>query len=141
MSQRGPIIVIEDDTNDADVILAAIREIGVKNEVKRFADAQSGYDYLCTSAEQPLVILSDIRMPGMDGLSLLKKIQANDYLRKKAIPFVLFTGIATREIVNEAFANGVQGYYKKADSYVALKDQILVIISYWTRSLHPNVEW
>lgn len=141
MSLRGPIVVIEDDVNDADVIITAIREIGVKNEVKQFSNAQEGYDYLSATTEQPLIILSDIRMPGIDGLSLLKKIRANDGLRKKAIPFVLFSGIASREIVNEAFAHGVQGYYKKADDYVALRDQILVIISYWTRSLHPNVEW
>src|SRR4051812_20587707 len=111
MSRAQPIIVIDDDTNDVEVMEAAIQEIGVQNEVKKFQNAQSAYDYLCVTTDQPLIILSDIHMPGMDGLSLLKKIQKSDYLRKKAIPFVMFTGLASQQLVDEAFFNGVQGYY------------------------------
>lgn len=140
MALHGPVLVIEDDTSDADAIAAAVRELGVKNEVKPFASGQQALDYLAVTTDKPLVILSDIRMPGMDGLSLLQTIQNTPFLRDKAIPFVFFTGIATPDIVNKAYKNGVQGFYKKANSYGELKDQIFAILAYWTRSLHPNME-
>jgi CheY-like chemotaxis protein len=140
MALTGPVLVIDDDTNDAEVIEAAIRDLGVKNEVKRFASALLAIDYLFMTTDQPLIILSDIRMPGMDGLSLLKKIAETPYLREKAIPFVFLTGFATRQIVDTAYKIGVQGFYRKASSYVELKDQIFSIMAYWTRCLHPNTE-
>src|SRR6476660_9230099 len=103
MPLRGPILLIEDDHNDADVIKAAISELGVENEVKSFYGAQEAFEYLMFTKDKPLVILCDVRMLGLDGLAFLKNIHSNDYLRKKAIPFIFFTGIATQEIVNKAY--------------------------------------
>jgi CheY-like chemotaxis protein len=140
MALRGPVVVIEDDTNDADVIAAAIAELRIPNELRHFGSAPDALEYLMTTREKPLVILSDIRMPGMDGLALLRHIWNTDFLRQKSIPFVFFTGLATRQLVTEAYEMGVQGFFKKADNYVELRDQMYAILAYWARSLHPNVE-
>ena len=137
MAVQGPILLIEDDLNDADVIAAAITELGVKNELKLFS-AQDALDYLTVTTDRPFLILSDIRMPGLDGLALLKQIHCTEYLRKKAIPFIFYTGIVTRDIINEAYDIGVQGFYKKADHFTAIKDQLLSILVYWRQCLHPN---
>ena len=140
MALRGPVVVIDDDSNDADVIAAAIAELKIPNAIHHFHSATEALDYLMVTEEKPLVILSDIRMPGMDGLALLRHIQSTEFLRRKAIPFVFFTGIATRQIVNESYELDVQGFFKKADNYIELRDQIYSILSYWTRCLHPNAE-
>lgn len=138
MAITGPILVIEDDPNDTDVISAGFKELGVKNEVKPFNSALDALEYLKATSDKPLIILCDVRMPGMDGLAFLQYIYNSEHLRKKSIPFVFFTAMASPDIINKAYELGVQGFYKKATSFTALKDQLLSILIYWRHCLHPN---
>lgn len=138
MPLKGPILLIEDDYNDAEVITAAIRELAFVNEIIHFDGAGRALTYLLETTQQPLIIISDIRMPRMDGMSLLRQIQSTEVLRIKAIPFVFMTGVVTRAIVNEAYNIGVQGFYEKPHIYEALKEQLYFILHYWARCIHPN---
>ena len=140
MALEGPIIVIEDDPNDTDVISTALTELGVKNSIVTFNLAKEALAYLWETKEKPLLILSDVRMPEMDGLTLLQSIYSAEYLKKKSIPFIFFTVLASSDIINRAYDLGVQGFYKKADNYTNLKDQLLSIVVYWKQCLHPNSE-
>lgn len=87
---KGPIIIIEDDKDDQEVYVEAIKAIGIPNEIYFFNDGREALDYLLNTEEQPFIILSDINMPGMTGLELKKVIQDDPYLCTKGIPFVLF---------------------------------------------------
>jgi len=138
MALQGPIVLVEDDHNDAEVITAAIHEIGIPNKIQVLHDAREAFDYLMQTDEQPFVILCDIRMPLMDGLSFRKNICENEFLRKKSIPFVFYTGLVSQEMVNEAYDMDVQGFYLKAKSYEGVKDQLQSILRYWSQCLHPN---
>jgi CheY-like chemotaxis protein len=140
MALEGPIIVIEDDPNDTDVISTALTELGVKNNIVTFNLAKDALAYLWETKEKPLLILSDVRMPEMDGLTLLQSIYNAEYLKKKSIPFIFFTVLASTDIINRAYDLGVQGFYQKADNYTKLKDQLLSIVVYWKQCLHPNSE-
>jgi CheY-like chemotaxis protein len=140
MALTGPVLVIEDDTTDADVIATAIVELGATNKVLRFTSGRQALDYLMTTTEEPMLIMCDIRMPGMNGLTLLREIHNTESLRRKAIPFIFFTALVSPQIINEAYETGVQGFFRKADSYTKVKDQILSILLYWNRCLHPNSE-
>lgn len=135
---RAPILVIEDDQEDAQLITEAIKANGITNAVTHFSSAADAFKYLLSTTEQPLIIISDIRMPGLDGLSLLKNIVANDYLRDKAIPYVFLTALSDDKLIREAFRLSVQGYFRKASTFQGLKDQLLSILIYWRGSLHPN---
>jgi len=141
MALNGPIILVEDDTNDVDVIIEAIKEIGVTNEVIAFYTAQEAYDFLITTTESPFFILCDVRMPYVDGLSFRRNIFKNEELRKKSIPFIFFTGLVSQDIVNEAYNLEVQGFFEKAPSYDAIKEQLLTLCLYWKQCLHPNIKF
>jgi CheY-like chemotaxis protein len=138
MARTGPVLLIEDDENDIEVICAALRDLKVENPVHVFRDGQSALAYLRSTDEQPFFILSDIRMPAVDGISLRRTICKEPYLRRKSIPFIFLSGIATQDIINEAYDLSVQGFYRKAKNYVALKDQLYGIVVYWRQCLHPN---
>jgi DNA-binding response OmpR family regulator len=58
------------------------------------------------------VILSDYQMPGTDGIEFLKILQETGSL----IPFLLFTGNGSEEVVIEAINNGATGYIQKGGS-------------------------
>lgn len=66
------------------------------------------------------VVLSDIRMPVMDGLTLLKKIRERDYRK----PLVLMISGYTDSPLDEIFALGAGGYFSKPFSASSIKDAI-----------------
>jgi len=138
MSKTGPIILVEDDPNDLDVLSAALADNGVQNKIMCFDSAQNALDYLLVTTDKPFVILCDIRMPGMNGLEFRNTINENDFLRKKSIPFIFLTVAASQEIVDEAYDLTVQGFLKKPTNFEDLKKKLDCIVSYWASCLHPN---
>jgi CheY-like chemotaxis protein len=138
MASQGPIILVEDDLNDIEVITTAVKELGYLNPVHQFMHAQEALDYLRTTAEKPFIILCDIRMPRINGLAFRKSITDDDFLWKKSIPFVFFAAAVSPDIINEAYEMHVQGFYEKARSYAAVKEQLSAILVYWGECLHPN---
>ena len=138
MSKTGPVILVEDDPNDMDVIKTAIIENGVKNEIICFDGASNAMEYLLHTQDKPFVILCDIRMKGMNGLEFRDAINADDFLRKKAIPFVFLTAAASQDIVDEAYDLTVQGFLEKPKAYAELRLLLRNVFSYWRSCLHPN---
>jgi len=138
MSLTGPIILIEDDTNDLDVIRAALEENGVKNELKIFTNASGALEYFMITLDLPFIILCDIRLPGMNGLEFRSAINQNEALRKKSIPFIFYTAAVSQQIVNVAYDMTVQGFFEKPDNFDQLKIQLHTIIHYWQKCIHPN---
>lgn len=138
MSTKGPIISVEDDEDDQFLIRDVLKELGVTNEILFFSNGQLALDYLIVAQEQPFLILCDVNMPVMNGLELHTKIAENEFLRRKAIPFVFLTTAANAKLVNEAYLKSVQGFYQKASSFEAFQKQIQAIIVYWQGCLHPN---
>lgn len=138
MSLKGPIILIEDDPDDLDVLVNALMENEVHNEIKTFTSASDALGYFLTTKDLPFLILCDIRMPGMNGLELRQTINDNDFLRKKSIPFIFYTVAVSQPIVDIAYGLTVQGFFEKPESFDALKIQLKNVIGYWSNCLHPN---
>lgn len=138
MALQGPIISIEDDEDDQHLIGMAVQTLKISNELRFFHNGQEALTYLETTHEKPLLILCDINMPIMNGLELRKRINENEYLKRKSIPFIFLTTAANPEIIRYAYDETVQGFYKKAHSYDGLQKQIELIVEYWKSCLHPN---
>ena len=116
MAKEGPIIIVEDDADDHELLKEAFIKLEVDNELRFLNNGQEALDYLTSTKEQPFMILSDINMPVMDGLTLAETINSNDYLKSKSIPFIIFTTTENPLIVNRAYKLSVQGYFKKQNS-------------------------
>ncbi|RZJ72562.1 response regulator [Flavobacterium sp.] len=138
MSKKGPILLIEDDLNDVDVIVSALKENSVKNVIKHFGKAQDALDYLAKTTEQPFLVISDIMMNTMNGLELRKTIDENEFLRKKSIPFIFLTQAVSQDVVDEAYDLTVQGFFEKGNNYEDVKKQLDCMVSYWSKCVHPN---
>ena len=133
-----PIIQIEDDADDQLLVLKALQASSITNPVRFFNNGQQVLDYLSSTLEQPLIILCDVRMPVMDGFELRDRIDADEYLRNKSIPFIFFSTWANKELVDRAYEGTIQGYHQKQASFEELKEELALIIAYWKRCLHPN---
>ena len=63
--------------------------------------------------EKPMVIFLDVRMPGMDGIGVLKRIRAKD----KELPVIIVTAYGDREKEEEASNLGISGFFPKGADF------------------------
>ena len=138
MNKTGTIIVIEDDTDDQVILNEIFEELNFKNEIIFFGDGEQALKYLIKTDIEPFLILSDINMPKLNGIELREKININEDLRLKCIPYLFFTTSREQKYVVDAYSKSVQGFFVKPDSYEKLKRTIKIIIEYWQECESPN---
>ncbi|MFP5040907.1 response regulator [Parasediminibacterium sp. JCM 36343] len=138
MNKKGPIIIIEDDIDDQEVLAEIFLELDYNNEIIYFGDGEKALDYLLKSDIEPFLILSDINMPKLNGIELREKVHTNEDLRLKCIPYLFFTTTAEQKYVVDAYSKSVQGFFIKPSSYEKLKRTIKIIVDYWVECESPN---
>jgi CheY-like chemotaxis protein len=138
MNNNGPIIIVEDDEDDRELLAGVFRKINLQNEIIFFTDGKLAYDYLVESQIVPFLILSDIHMPGLNGPELCTKIRLDEKLQKLYIPFIYFTTSTTRMAIADAYAAAADGFFIKPNSYGELEDSIKNIVAYWTECHLPS---
>jgi CheY-like chemotaxis protein len=139
MPKSGPIVVIEDDLDDQEIVTMIVTEIGIKNEMVFFSNAQGAFQFLKSTLEQPFIILCAINLPGMDGLELKRQVDEDHELRQKCVPFIFFSTAATKDVVTEAFTEmNIQGFFEKSNKLEELRSSLKTILDYWKLCRHPN---
>jgi len=120
MSKR--LLVVDDEPNLLVAVAACLRGEGYE-----VTTARGGREALVRLAEtMPDLIVSDIRMPGMDGYTLARQIRAN--ARTALVPIVFLTAKDETADRIEGFRNGVDAYLTKPfepDELVAVIKSIL----------------
>ena len=138
MNKNGPIVVIEDDQDDQNILTDVFKELAYPNSILFFPDGVQALDYLTASDDKPFLILSDINLPKLNGLELRAKIHNNEQLRLRCIPYLFFTTSGTHKAVVEAYSQSIQGFFVKPASYATLKQMMQRIIEYWHCCQAPN---
>lgn len=133
-----PIIILEDDLDDQEIIKEVLEDLQVPYRVDFYMHAKELLDYLYTTRESPFLILSDVNLPTMNGLELRKIIHDEDFLRLKSIPFVFFSTSSDEYAVKQAYDLTVQGYFVKPYSIPDIKATLKLIIDYWEKCEHVN---
>ena len=109
----GTILLVEDERTLARAIQAFLNEEGY--EVVVATDAESALERLDTV--RPDLVFSDVRLPGMDGIALLKRLQAFD----ASLPVIILTAHGSVEGAVEAMKLGAFHYLKKPVDLEELK--------------------
>ena len=138
MNKQGPIIVIEDDIEDQEILTHVFKNLDYPNEVIFFSDGQDALDFLVASKEKPFLILSDINMPKLSGFQLRDKIHTNEKLTLKCIPYLFFTTASTPQTVIDAYSKSVQGFFVKPGSMERLEKTMKKIVEYWQECEAPE---
>jgi len=138
MNKGGPIIIIEDDIDDQEILSAVFNELNYKNEIIFFGDGEKALEYLTTTELEPFIIFSDINMPRLSGMELREKIHQNEDLRLKSIPYLFFSTSAEQRHVIDAYSKSIQGFFVKPSGYNEIKETIKTIVSYWECCVSPN---
>jgi len=138
MHKEGPIIVIEDDVDDQEILAEIFLKLGHSNQVHYFADGNKALEFINQTDVHPFLILSDINMPRINGFEVRNMVFTNEELHTKCIPYLFFTTSATKKSVIDAYALSVQGFFVKANSIQGLESTIRKIIDYWKECVAPN---
>ncbi|HVG15224.1 MAG TPA: response regulator [Chitinophagaceae bacterium] len=138
MIRSGPVVVIEDDLDDQEILQTVFSNLGYDNEIIFFGDGQKALDYLNDTDAIPFLILSDINLPKLDGFALRDKIKMDERLQLKCIPYLFFTTASSQRAVIDAYSASVQGFFVKGQSIREVQNTISIIMQYWTLCSSPN---
>jgi CheY-like chemotaxis protein len=138
MNRNGPVIVIEDDVDDQELLTEVFASLQYPNKIIFFDDGEKALDFLNRTDLIPFLILSDINMPKLDGFALRDKIKMDAKLQVKCIPYLFFSTAVNHKAVIDAYSASVQGFFVKQTSIEELEKTISVIMEYWKRCSSPN---
>lgn len=137
MNSKAPVIIIEDDPDDQDVLKEVFAKLKYGNELLFFSDGYKTLQYLNSTDVAPFLMLCDINMPKMDGFTLKEKIEQDPDLNLRCIPYIYFSTNFSRDTVEKAYQLSAQGFFKKLDTQQELQATISVIMEYWSRCATP----
>ncbi len=138
MNKDGPIVVIEDDADDQEILVDIFKSLDYKNSIGFFSEGEAALKYLTDTKIKPFLILSDINMPKLSGFQLREKIHTNEDLNLKCIPYLFFTTTSNQKAVIDAYSQSVQGFFVKANTVDKLQHTIKTIIEYWRECDAPH---
>lgn len=138
MNNNGPVIIIEDDIDDKEMLEQVFHKLAYPNQLLFFSDGQAALDFLNHMEVEPFLILSDINMPKLDGFALRNKIRLDAKLQVKCIPYLFFSTASSQRAVIDAYSLSVQGFFIKQNTVAELEKTIIVIMEYWKRCTAPN---
>jgi CheY-like chemotaxis protein len=115
----GPVLIVEDDENDALLVKRAFERAGLANEVQVLTSGCLAIAYLngdppyedLGKYPAPALVLLDLKLPGMDGFEVLKWIRRQPPL--ESLPVVVLTGADELNMVSQAHELGATAFLVK----------------------------
>jgi DNA-binding NarL/FixJ family response regulator len=133
MNPSGPIIIIEADPDEVDLLRDAILQVGCTREVIALTDPIDAINSLKIQ-EKPFMILCNISMHGVNGFSLRKAILDDEELTWKCRPFLFYAAIGSEKDRKQVFDLGAHGYLHGINDFDVLVDTLRTAIKYWELS-------
>jgi two-component system response regulator len=131
------ILLIEDNLNDAELAMRALRKNSIANNIIHLKDGAAALDFLFGTGEyherninnKPKVILLDLKMPKVSGIEVLEKIKANELTKK--IPVVVLTSSKEHPDVEKSYALGANSYIVKPVDFESFRKTVNDLGVYW----------
>ena len=135
--KQKKILLVEDNPDDTELAILALKSKGVVNKIDHVVDGQEALDYLfCENKysardikEKPAVILLDLNLPKISGLEVLKTIRADK--RTRLLPVVIFTSSREEKDMVNGYNFGANSYIRKPVDADKFNDAISQLKMYW----------
>jgi two-component system response regulator len=128
-----PIVLVEDNPNDEELTVRALRRSGIANEIVVARDGQEALDVLLgTESRQPVtpaVVLLDLKLPKIDGLEVLRLLRAQE--ATKLLPVVILTSSDQDRDLLAGYRNGCNSYVVKPVDFDQFHDAIRNVGLFW----------
>lgn len=131
------ILLVEDNPDDEELTLRALRQAKVANEVVVVRDGVEALDYLFArgrfqgrdAAQLPAVVLLDLKLPKLNGLDVLQRVRAEP--RTRLVPVVILTSSSEDEDMVQSYSSGANSYVRKPVDFGSFAVAVQQLGVYW----------
>jgi two-component system, response regulator len=131
------ILLVEDNPDDADLTLRALKRNKIMNEVVIARDGAEALDWLFARGAHsgrdpsvlPQVVLLDLKLPKVSGLEVLQAVRAE--AKTKRLPIVLLTSSKEDQDVMAGYDLGANSYVRKPVDFEQFSEAIRQLGLYW----------
>lgn len=135
-SQFLHILLVEDNPDDVELTLHALKKSNIINPIQTVRDGQEALDYMFFKGKYsdsthtlPSLILLDLKLPKVDGIEVLHRIKADRKL--KLIPVVVLTSSKEESDIIKSYDLGVNSYIRKPVDFDQFVDTVKQVGFYW----------
>ena len=136
MNELKRILLAEDSSKDIELMIAALQDYRLANEVVVVRDGAEAWEYLsCTGAHAnrppvaPAVVLLDLKMPKLDGHEVLRRMRADATLR--TVPVVILTSSREERDIVQSYNFGVNAYVVKPVAFDEFINAVKNLGMFW----------
>jgi two-component system response regulator len=137
MNQSVEILLVEDNPEDLELALRALRKANLTNLIHVARDGEEAIEFIFCEGphatrrieDSPKVVLLDLKLPKVDGLEVLKRIKSDP--RTRSIPVVVLTSSKEQNDVVESYDLGVNSYIVKPVNFEGFVGAVQQLGMYW----------
>jgi two-component system response regulator len=137
MLEHKTILLVEDNKDDEELTLRALRKHRLANNIVVARDGQQALDYLFAQgdyadrdkAQLPHIVMLDLKLPKISGLDVLKAIRSEAITR--LLPVVILTSSNEHPDITTAYELGGNGYVRKPVSFDEFMEAVGQLGLYW----------
>jgi two-component system response regulator len=140
------ILLVEDNADDVELCLHALRKEKLSNKIHVARDGQEALDFLFAQGEfssrqsdaLPRLVLLDLKLPKVDGIQVLREVKGNS--STKTLPVVILTSSREERDLVESYELGVNSYLQKPVDFDEFRSMVKQIGFYWmvVNQVAPN---
>ena len=144
MNTRPKILIVDDDEGHALLIHQYLAETGLGNSIAHFRDGQSVLDFFfdrtvskLNAARVSYLLLLDIRMPGVDGIEVLRRLK--DDPESKSIAVIMLSTCEAEPAIEQCYGLGCAAYVTKPVDYGRFSSAIQILGNFMSSLLMPEI--
>lgn len=135
--KKKVVLLVEDNPDDEVLALRAFRKNGITNEVIVARDGAEALDYIFATGQyvgrpyckMPELILLDLNLPKVDGLEVLRRLQADE--RTRHLPVVVLSSSDEEHDILESYKRGANSYIRKPVDFKEFSKAMYHLGQYW----------
>jgi two-component system response regulator len=135
--QTKTILLVEDNPDDIELTLRALRRSNIANQVVVARDGREALDYLFCEGEYegrdggdcPTVVFLDLKLPKINGVEVLRRIR--DHEATRLLPVVVLTSSLEESDLISSYGLGANSYIRKPVDFDQFMEAVHQLGLYW----------
>jgi two-component system response regulator len=137
MKEQRLILLVEDNDDDVELTLRALRRNRVANKVDVVRDGAEALEYLFATGDYakrdvrdtPNLVLLDLKLPKVGGLEVLERVRADP--RTRRLPVVILTSSNVESDLARSYDLGANSYIRKPVDFTQFMEAVNQLGLYW----------